>query len=254
MKTFNCIFVIAILVVWSLPANAITTFVSPSGNDSNDCRDAATPCLTIQAAVNKTGDSTRASSGIYIADGTYTAGADVSHFKHINFLGNCKNPGAVLITKTGGYVFSAQDHATMTFNCLRIDATNGIAIYARQFSIADYTNVIFGPAESHVLAGELSKINCANATIAGSATYHVRAEGGSSISIACPMKINAGVSMLAFVKAGHYSIVIISGANITGNLKSGAQYFNNGARIIYGATPKLGTASGNVCKNGCFIE
>ena len=255
IKIFRIFLIVAVLVVLNSAAQADDLFVSPSGNDTNDCLSRISPCLTLQAAANKSvATMTSNAQGILLADGAYTMGADVSHFKHINFVGNCENPDAVVIKNPDGSVFFTQDHATLILQCMRIDAPNGAAIIARQFSIVDYVNVIFGPAIQHVHATEMSKINCASATIDGNAIYHAKASGGSTISLTCPITINDGVSVSAFIYASEYSIVNFAGAVVSGILKKGAQYINDGSRIIYGETAKPGYFHGNICQHGCYIQ
>jgi hypothetical protein len=79
------------------PSYAATYYVSPSGNDANDCLSPATACLTITAAIAK------ASSGdtISIAAGTYVEGVNINK-NNLTITGAGATSTIISGPKTGG--------------------------------------------------------------------------------------------------------------------------------------------------------
>lgn len=67
-KCFACSLLLFLVVGGARTALAAILFVSPTGNDANNCISPATPCKTIQAAVNKSanGDQIRLAAGTYV--------------------------------------------------------------------------------------------------------------------------------------------------------------------------------------------
>ena len=243
----------ALLCLVSLPCFGAHTFVSPSGSDSNDCLSSGSPCLTIQRGVNQAGQM----GTVYVAAGTYTAGANVEHNRtiHIEGAGGCANPEAVVINGPGTTVFTVQDHATLTMSGLRINALGGIIFASRQFAIGDYQCTHFGPANIHVSVNEMSKINCLSVKIYGNAIYHAAVNGMSSFSMSCTMYIDAPVTFTSMLWVGGRSYVLANPLTATGTFSGGAQYINDTSLIVSPASGWPGGNPGlNVCQNGCVIQ
>lgn len=233
------------LLLLSWPALAANTIVSASGNDANDCISA--PCRTIQRGADVAGQI----GNVSVAPGYYQAGANVIYYRMVNIIGNCSDPASVVVDTPGTNAFIAQDHAILTVSCLTVMGTGGIGLFARQFAIMDYANVIFGAMSIHVSAAEMSKINCQSATIQGNAVYHAAANGMSTVSLTCSMSFPTGPSFSAFVYAVRKSIVDGSGATING-ATNGLQFINDASLTIQptGGFP----GNGNVCQNGCQAQ
>jgi hypothetical protein len=88
------VFVFLTFAVGLLPAQAGEYYASPSGDDSNDCMTAQTPCKSAQAAVLKMPPG---SHGLGLAPGTYSETIDVTHgrqvyiYSSLNGYGPCQN-------------------------------------------------------------------------------------------------------------------------------------------------------------------
>lgn len=176
--------ILALLMLLALPAQAADTFVSPSGSDAGDC--IAMPCKTLRRAVDATGgDGT-----VRMAPGVYNDSVSIEHYKHIFVLGDCADPSKVVINVPSGAAgFWVQDHATAIVGCFTLNGGSGSAgIISRQFAIADYYNVRFGPfpGGTHVAAVEQSKTNCGGwVEIFGGAVVHGSATGMSTLLLPC---------------------------------------------------------------------
>ena len=116
----------------------------------------------------------------------------------------------------------------------------------------DYDRVTFGPMNVDVLAGEMSKINCLGAQIAGSASYHAMASGMSTVSLSCSITVDPGVSFSAFAWAAERSFITAASASVTGDA-AGMQYINDASLIKLPTSGKL-PGSGGICQNGCQIQ
>lgn len=201
---------------------------------------------TIQQAVDAAGQY----GHVQVPDGTYSAGANLNYYRLVTITGNCADPTKVVVNTNDGLIFSAQDHAILTVSCLTLAGANAIGLFARQFAIIDYNRVIFGAMKMHVSAAENSRINCQSARIVGNAIYHAAASGHSTISLACPITIDPGVTVDAFAYAVRSSIIDASGDAIKGNV-SGYAYINDASQIYQ---PKHGfPGNGGICQNGCLM-
>jgi hypothetical protein len=76
--TLSCVFVSASSVA------ADTFYVATNGNDANTCRTPGDPCLTIQAAVNKSADG----DSISVASGNYPDPVGIFQRKNFNIVGD----------------------------------------------------------------------------------------------------------------------------------------------------------------------
>lgn len=245
----------ASLALLGAAANAVTTYVAPNGNDASDCLTALTPCQTLQAAANKAGGNPDVAT-VIVADGTYTAGANIIHYRFIAFQGNCANLGAAVISTPNAVAFWVQDHAILSLKCLTINAPGGIALASRQFSIGDYESIVFGAAHQHVSASEMSKINCVgNNRISGSAVQHLQANGQSTVSAACSMTIDAGVTLGYYAGAYNRSIIHAAGGTFNGRgTQAGVQWVSDGGYISLPVGSFPGSGAGNVCVNYCVTQ
>src|SRR5688572_16461500 len=77
-----CALLITVLAM-GMPAFATDWYVDDTGSDANDCMSAATPCQTLQAAINKAGSG----DTIHVAEGTYPVAGLVTVDKTLTLLG-----------------------------------------------------------------------------------------------------------------------------------------------------------------------
>jgi LPXTG-site transpeptidase (sortase) family protein len=136
---FLIISTLASIPTRSVRAVGVTFYVSPSGNDSNDCLTSATACLTVQAAINKAGTDDIVS----VAAGTYNesprinknlilqgAGRDVTFINlqtGPTYLGSLsiENPGAEDVT-VSGFTIVGRDASCPTLAATNLYVSTGV--------------------------------------------------------------------------------------------------------------------------------
>src|SRR5262249_42106450 len=159
------------------------------------------PCRTLNYALTLAGLNGALRDTIIVADGTYAQSMNVVG-KRVTVVGNCANSGNVVITgNSKNPAFWAQDLAVLIVECMKIETGNGNAIQTRQYSIADYRNVVFGQNAIDVTANETSRINCLdkNTVVANSAPkYYALALDKSTISLGCSIDIEGNVKTSSF--------------------------------------------------------
>jgi len=105
---------------------AITRYVASSGNDTGDCSSAASPCRTIQYAVNEasSGDTILVAQGMY----TYNQAADPCTFLYDPGIGKDGRAVVCIVDKVltilGGYSISSWLKANPTSNLTVVDGQN----------------------------------------------------------------------------------------------------------------------------------
>jgi len=184
-------------LVLSNPAPAeAQLFVGSTGDDSNACNTPASPCATIQGAINKVPGGSLGVD-IHVAHGSYPAPINIYYHRAMRIVGNCSDIAAVEI-KTSGVAIWVQDHAIGIVQCLTISATGpgATGIAGRQYSIIDIDRIRFGafPNGQNIALSEDSKLSCLPGpsvepvilTGSGSATFAV-ASGGSKLYLNCPI-------------------------------------------------------------------
>jgi len=224
------------------------TYVATTGSDSNNCLSQANACLTPSKGLEAAG-----SYGIlYISAGSYYwVNLNLSHSKFVTVIGDCNNTSAVaLFTSGSGAVATVQDHATLTLQCLKLGTvSNGsVGIYARQFSIADWKDVVFGhfPLGVHVALSEMSKGNCiGNIGITGDAQAHLLVSGGSYGSLSCAMAFSGSPTIAYFISAGGLSQVLANASTFSGSATITSAYSINTSLLTKGSVTIPGGAGTN---------
>jgi hypothetical protein len=104
--------VITLMVLMAPPAGAVPHdwYVAPGGNDGNDCMTAATPCLTLQAAINKASET----DTIHVAAGTYAVAGLVTVNKRLTLLGAKANVDARTRATTGESILQNSQGMSVT--------------------------------------------------------------------------------------------------------------------------------------------
>ena len=176
------------------------------------------------------------------APGVYSQKTSVYYHKLISVWGpqdnngNCIDRGTVVVDDRingvgqAGAIFSAQDHAILTIQCIRLVAyANGSTGFAtRQFGIGDVNYVDLGqfPGGTGVAANEMSKVNINSPGVYGDASRFAAAADLSQISIGGTIKIGDGLTFqVAFLSAISNSVVSVYAPAIVGaEAMSGASY------------------------------
>ncbi len=225
------------------------TYISTTGSDANDCLSAASACATPVKAAAVGGQR-----GVVLAGcGNYgNVALDIAHSAYILFRGcNCSDPSATgFYSSSATPVITVEDHATIAVECMKLATTvNGsTAIYARQFAIADWYNMIFGhfPQGRHVVLSEMSKGNClGDVAIMGDAVSHAEVSGMSSASLNCNMTFYNNPIITNFVTAGQLSFVLIDTATFSGSASIGTSYVVNTSLLKKGSVTIPGGAGSN---------
>lgn len=225
---------------------AAETFVvapPPTGNDTNDCLSSATPCATVQHASELCANRCT----IQLMNGRYeNQSVDVIYYKVVSIIGNCSDPSQVIVTKTAGAIFSAQDHAILTVECLETQTTGNhtVGFQTRQFAIMDLDRIRHGymPLGTHIAANEKSKINCAgdnwiipNSSGNAGAANHVSVSGQSQVIMNCHVSAIGTATFDAFASVRSQSYLDASSLRWGGGSIVGSQYNIDGHSEIDGA-------------------
>ena len=135
---------LALLVGLPLVARAAPTattwYVSPTGDDTNDCQTPATACKTVNAAVGKASDG----DTIQIAAGTYVESSEISLGAYLTIQG--AGAGQTILDGGGSHrVFSVASGAIVTMTALTI--RNGKDNYGGGGGISNDGTLILEDAE-----------------------------------------------------------------------------------------------------------
>jgi hypothetical protein len=217
----------------ALAGDAFVVAPAPAGNDANDCLSAQGPCATIQHA----SELCTAPCSIQLMNGRYlNQGLNVTYYKIVSVVGNCDDPSQVVVIKSGGAIFWAQDHSILTVRCLETQTTsnNTIGFSTRQFAIMDLDRIRHGymPLGHHISANEKSKINCGgdnwivpNSSGTAGATTHVSVGGQSQVIMGCGVSATTGVATFdAFASVATQSLLDASGLRWGAGRIAGRQY------------------------------
>jgi parallel beta-helix repeat protein len=214
---------ISLAVGWKA-AVAATLFVSPSGSNSNNCLSQASPCLTIQAAVNKSANG----DTINVAAGTYAEEVLIVKREDLNITAT---PGAQLIlpaTPEGVFVNISRSHG-INLRGLRITGDVdgdelGILITESTVSIIGCTIENLGGGG--ILAGSYSDVLIGGGVIQGNQQHGIRVDAFSAVTLSGQTQQGAPV-----IKNNPFAGVIVNGDGQLG-LRSSVIIENNGYGIL----------------------
>lgn len=219
-----------------------TYYVRTDGNDGNDglTNTSGGAFLTIQRAVDEyqSLDCNGQAVIIYVADGTYSAGASITSRiggGPLTIQGNPTTPSNVVIS-TGGVAFNITGHPPgspiaingfKTIAAIHILASNGpnVAVGA----------VDFGAGSVHLYAASHGVITQDGSpyTISGSASIHALSEGGAGIVLTSPTVTITGTPAFSFFAYSSKVAFIrfVSGTVWSGSA-TGKRYLIEGNAII----------------------
>jgi predicted outer membrane repeat protein len=253
----------------NLPVQPLASlwYVTPVGDDHNDCRTPATACVTIQNVMDKavSNDIIYASMGVY----TMTSGNEVVLIdKNINLLGGWNS---TFTGQSGRSTIDGQHYQRgltideqVTVNIENFIVQNGLAIYAD----------IIGYGGGGIYIGYRSKVTLSNsivqANIAGSDNPRILSSpngGGIAMNNYGSLTLNdsAVVGNFAYGKGGgissgesilvlNNSIVGYNSADTGGGISGGGQIKVNQSKIINNTNTDAFTGGGGIhCFNGTLI-
>lgn len=200
------------------PATAGTVYYAlPSGVTTGNCASTA-PCepnYAMSIASNNDQILLIGSGGAYAQTLILTG-------KRLDIKGDCSNLSSVQLT--GG--ITVGDLAVGIIHCLTIATGNGIGIYVRQFSIADWANVIWGDNAIDIQSAETGRANCVGPETLAANTFHFlhsKVADHSSIVENCDITIQDHVSTYSFLHLSSMGIINIGAAKIHGNTVPGTK-------------------------------
>ncbi len=177
-----------LLAAGPLGLAAVPWYVSPSGNDTNDCLSSATACLTIQAAIDKAspGDT------INVAAGTYVLSTQVDVNKaNMTLTGAGTSTTIVQVSGANRGFYVSQSGVTLQgFQIEKTDKTavDGI-IYIGASNVSIMNNLIFGKyvfGDGEVVRAFEVAYGSSGLNIEGNTIYSLRQPGYLNGSLASP--------------------------------------------------------------------
>jgi hypothetical protein len=235
----------------------MTLFVAPppSGSDgANDCTSSASPCQTIQRAVDvaATKDFGGHSITIHLADGAYNSGANLSGTLSgratgvlggagLLISGNLQSPGSVVIADTSSRpaAFIATDNASLGLQGITITSAKGSAVFPESHARIVVSKVVFGATHLGQMHAETggSVAVFGDYSITGGAPAHIEAVlGGRIIYFESPHTvtlIGTPHFSTAFVSLDQGSVAYVHHAFVTFHgAATGARYLIKGNSVL----------------------
>lgn len=252
----------------ALNAN-LTLYVATTGSDSNTGLLPTVPFKTLQAAVNSlyhNYDFAGNAATISVANGTYTAGAQVIGLPPgmsvpINIVGNVGSPASCVINVANGNAFSVLLGASLAVSGFSVlaggvstNAVVGCGLLAGAATAISFSAMVFGACSNTHLAaftGSIIQSLGAAYVINGGATSHMFADGGTIQTTSSPVTL-VGVPAFsnAFAAATLGGVVLAGGAIYTGTA-TGAKYAcSNLGQISSGGAVLINFFPGNIAGVG----
>ena len=235
----------------------MTLFVAPppTGSDgANDCTSSASPCQTIQRAVDvaATKDFGGHSIIVHLADGTYhngvrlagtLAGRATGGLGGAGLLisGNLQSPASVVVADTSSNpaAFIATDNASLRLQGITITSAKGSAVFPEQHARIVVSKVVFGATHVGQMHAETggSVAVFGDYGIDGGAPAHIEAVlGGRIIYTESPHTVTLTETphfSRAFVSLDQGSVAYVHHAFVTfRGAATGAQYLIKGNSIL----------------------
>lgn len=206
-------------------ASEATYYVATNGSDANPCTQSQ-PCATFQRGVDLCPSG--GYCGIQVGPGVYSQKTNVIFFKSIAIIGDCSNRSNIVVddrvngTPVGGYIFTVQDHAVLTVECLTIAgyAAGSVGFAARQFAVGDLNSVNFVSAPQMslgVAANETSKVNVNSPGIYGNVSRWATVADNSQLSVGGNVVIGSPTFDVAFVSVLFGSIFSFYPTSVSGS-------------------------------------
>ncbi len=217
------------------------------GDDANDCTSRASPCRTIQAAVDKAPWG-RASSIQFVGCGSF-APVNVVYYRFIGIVGREGDLSCIEIrAEPGRIAVTCQDHAVVTLQYVTLAAagSRSSGFHGRQYCIADiaYVRYLDFPEGHHNAFNENSRLNCGGtAYIEGGANSFATAGDFSTVSLNCRLEVAAVRFLGAFITAID-ARVDMAGATIVDAGATGQQFALWNAVLSKGQVVVPGTVAG----------
>jgi len=247
-------YLLAILFFWATSAAASPSllYVSKSGNDKNDCASLSTPCLTIQAAVDKVPFGSEAD--ISVGPGVYAEAVNVYYWRAITIHGPalCSEADAstVVVGLPGGTAITSQDHAIVGVSCLTVRGATGL--FSRQLAILDYFSVRF-LANTAVSLNSNSIASCSEIIwVRSGGTSVFLATSGSVLNVSCNVQVSDGLSFTAFIIVGDRAIGNLGGAAVVASI-NGQQWIVSNGTLQTPASPYVIPGSGTTELSGAVV-
>ncbi len=235
----------------------MTLFVAPppTGSDgANDCTSSASPCQTIQRAVDvaATKDFGGHSIMVHLADGTYHNGVRLSGTlagratvgaagAGLLISGNLQSPASVVIADTSSNpaAFIATDNASLGLQGITITSAHGSAVFPESHARIVVSKVVFGATHFGHMHAETggSVAVFGDYSITGGAPAHIEAVlGGRIIYFESPHTVTlTGTPHFsrAFVSLDQGSVAYVHHAFVTfRGGATGARYLIKGNSVL----------------------
>lgn len=253
-----------------LSPEAVHFFVSMSGSDANDCR-VATPCLTIQRAVDnikQNFDSNCLQAWINVAPGTYAGWEDYGPQVGCHRKGGgplvisgsvvpgagetCADTmGVQIVSPPGVNAISLDGGAIQTIICMTVSASGASAVYATNGAIAEIGVMGFGTANQHIMADAGGSVFVTSTiNVVQGAHVGIWANLGGLVYVVPGVSINfapgTGFTHYIFASNGGKVVLPIGSITITGS-PTGQKCFASLLGIVNAAGNAAGIPGQGAC-------